>query len=154
MLNCWREDPTERPSFTKLRATFDAMLAEDNPYIQFDNINVHKPYYHQSNSSDSDDVKMGISDEESSTDSYVPSSVPVPIVGGVASTYDRLNPVIDTATNNHLEELKRPIANTYVDTPSKPYDSMFNLETAGTECTVDTDCESYSSSDDFCETAV
>ena len=47
MLECWRQSITERPSFSQLKAKFDAMLLsqEDNPYIQF-NINVAMPYYH------------------------------------------------------------------------------------------------------------
>ncbi|KAL5497189.1 hypothetical protein EMCRGX_G013614 [Ephydatia muelleri] len=47
MLECWRQSAAERPSFSQLKAKFDAMLLsqEDNPYIQF-NINVAMPYYH------------------------------------------------------------------------------------------------------------
>ena len=47
MLECWRQIATERPSFSQLKAKFDAMLLsqENNPYIQF-NINVAMPYYH------------------------------------------------------------------------------------------------------------
>lgn len=46
MLECWRGNAAERPSFSQLKAKFDAMLLsqEDNPYIQF-NINMTMPYY-------------------------------------------------------------------------------------------------------------
>lgn len=124
------------------------MLAEDNPYIQFDTINVHKPYYQHGTDSESDESKteqLSTSSEErsSTTDSFTPSSTTS--VEGAASAYmyDTLSPAVDSVVNDNFDDSpKRPIPNTYVDTPSKPYDSMFNLETAGVVYNADSDGES------------
>ena len=46
MLMCWKEEPWKRPTFTDLRAKFDAMLLAErnNEYIDL-RINNDKPYY-------------------------------------------------------------------------------------------------------------
>ena len=159
MLDCWLEDPTQRPTFTALRSKFDAMLAEDNPYIQFDNINIHKPYYHRNTNSDSDDTKtesISGSAENGMDSSYTSSSVTLSGTG--ANAYDTLSPITDEVASSIEESLKRPVPNMYVETPSKPYDSMFDLDSAGMEQIVEADCESCCSSSscetDLCETAV
>ena len=147
MLHCWQDESSRRPTFAELRSTFDTMLAEDNPYIQFDTINVHKPYYQRGTDSESDGAKTEqlstSSEERSSTDSFIPSSTTS--VEGAASAYmyDTLSPVVNSSVDNGFDDSpKRPIPNAYVDTPSKPYDSMFHLETASVDYTVDTDVES------------
>ena len=47
-MDCWHALPGNRKTFTELRSLFDALLGEDNPYIQFENINAHKSYYNVS----------------------------------------------------------------------------------------------------------
>ena len=38
MLSCWREHPSSRPTFSELKAAFDAMLLENTEYIQFSSV--------------------------------------------------------------------------------------------------------------------
>ena len=47
MLECWNENPRNRPSFAKIRAMFDTMLlaGRKEPYINL-NFNADKAYYH------------------------------------------------------------------------------------------------------------
>ena len=45
MLQCWHENPKQRPSFTKLRETFEALLSECEGYIDFDKIKEDSVYY-------------------------------------------------------------------------------------------------------------
>ena len=127
MLDCWHEASEERPSFTQLRGIFDAMLAANNPYIQFDNINSHQPYYNRMSSSE-DGRTTGIS---SNTGSELPSSTSsssVTLNGATASGYDYLKPLVGPVVD---ESHGRPITNPYVDTPTtrSPYDEEEGFET-------------------------
>ncbi len=45
MLECWCVDPDTRPSFTYLRSKFDAILLEENQYIQFASIDEEHSRY-------------------------------------------------------------------------------------------------------------
>ena len=45
MCECWKENPTERPSFTVLRETLEGMLCENEGYIDFDEIREDKVHY-------------------------------------------------------------------------------------------------------------
>ena len=45
MLQCWKNVPKERPSFTALRETFEALLSESEGYIDFDEIREDSIYY-------------------------------------------------------------------------------------------------------------
>ena len=46
MLQCWQEDPANRPSFSELRSSFTAMLQADSAdgYIDLQ-VNNEAPYY-------------------------------------------------------------------------------------------------------------
>ncbi|XP_047127629.1 proto-oncogene tyrosine-protein kinase receptor Ret isoform X2 [Hydra vulgaris] len=44
MLQCWNEDPLQRPSFTKLRELFEEILSQGGQYISFE-INEKNNYY-------------------------------------------------------------------------------------------------------------
>ena len=119
---------------------------------------MHKPYYHRGTDSESDEAKTEqlstSSEERSSTDSFTPSSTTSVEGATSAYMYDTLSPAVDSAVNDSFDDSpKRPIPNAYVDTPSKPYDSMFNLETAGIEYNVDC-CLTPSETTSICETAV
>ena len=48
MLDCWQDNPASRPTFTQLKATFDVLLLEGSPYIQFEGTDTHEPYYDDS----------------------------------------------------------------------------------------------------------
>ena len=142
MQECWNDDSTDRPTFTQLKAKFDVMLAEDNPYIQFDNINTHKPYYN-SLSSSSDEKMSG--NESSQASGLSPSSSATLQDSGICtSAYDYLKPRVPEV---HLEDsLLHPIANPYVDTPTKlPYDSAFDLGIVDMQQTIQEDPETSDS---------
>ena len=142
MQECWNDDSADRPTFTQLKAKFDTMLAEDNPYIQFDNINTHKPYYN-SLSSSSDEKMSG--NESSQASGLSPSSSATLQDSGICtSAYDYLKPRVPEV---HLEDsLLHPIANPYVDTPTKlPYDSGFDLDIVDMQQTIHEDPETSDS---------
>ncbi|XP_031550238.1 tyrosine kinase receptor Cad96Ca-like [Actinia tenebrosa] len=65
MLQCWQENPSERPKFTDLRQQFEDLLQEDNPYLDFSNLDNDKDYYLVPS------FNSAVSDEDSS-----PSSLP------------------------------------------------------------------------------
>ena len=44
MLQCWNEDPVERPMFKQLRENMEAMISHDDHYIDFD-IKADHDYY-------------------------------------------------------------------------------------------------------------
>ena len=35
MLDCWRDDPNERPSFSEMIPTLEQMMTADTPYYDF-----------------------------------------------------------------------------------------------------------------------
>lgn len=45
MRKCWEEAPTNRPTFSEIVKDFEELLLEDNPYLDFSNINHDKDYY-------------------------------------------------------------------------------------------------------------
>lgn len=126
MLECWSEDPCDRKTFPELRSLFDAMLAEDNPYIQFENINSHMPYYNthsQRSSRCEDETVMTLSTSESETDMEVSSDSNVTINGASASgVYDFLRPIVEPveapATLDENAYTIQQAANPYVETPT------------------------------------
>ena len=123
MSECWNEYPEERKTFSELRSLFDAMLAEDSPYIQFENINAHQLYYNvgsRRNTKCEDAVANLSSSEaefESSTSTITLNGASVN--GGGA--YDNLIPLLSRDTPpSDLDDQGYPlhIANQYVDTPT------------------------------------
>lgn len=130
MLECWNDNPNDRKDFTELRSLFDAMLAEDNPYIQFENINAHKPYYNTShaqaqgqshrNSASEDEQMVGLSGSEID---FEPLSTSTSTLNGAPPTgaYDFLRPLVPTVeVSDAIEEHRKAIqaANPYVETPT------------------------------------
>ena len=144
MLDCWKENPAERPTFTNLRSIFDAMLQQDNPYIQFDNINTHKPYYDTSMSLSTDDDKtIGLSDSGSSSMPHSSSSERslVTLPGVAASLQSAAGGGFDLTKSEELPT-PDPAHNPYVDTPTRPYDNSFDLDMVHTQQTIHEDVES------------
>ena len=39
MLDCWKEEPDERPSFEQLIPKLETMMTKDNPYFDWDGDN-------------------------------------------------------------------------------------------------------------------
>lgn len=135
MLECWNSDPNERKTFPELRSMFDAMLAENNPYIQFENINTHKPYYNttrqgvvepegessQRDSRSEDENMIGLSESEID---FEPTSTSTSTlnVASVADAYDYLRPLTPNAevppTVMDEHGLVLQAANPYVETPT------------------------------------
>lgn len=135
MLECWNTDPNERKTFPELRSLFDAMLAENNPYIQFENINTHKPYYNttataqshshsqnqsQRNSRSEDENMIGMSESEIE---FEDSSTSTSTLNGASATgaYDYLRPLVPSeemtdTIEDHGQILH--VANPYVETPT------------------------------------
>ena len=132
MLKCWMEDPASRPCFSTLKTTFAEMLQENNPYIQFDNINAHNPYYTNiSLGDDSNDPKLSsnqLSDSESAT--FLSSS----------SSTQQETSSYELIKGSGADVLPFPVTddqpptvvppNLYVDTPTKAYEksAAFDME--------------------------
>lgn len=124
MLECWGENPNERKTFPELRSLFDAMLAENNPYIQFENINSHKPYYNtqqsQRNSRSEDDNTVALSESEIE---FEASSTSTSTLNGASASgaYDYLRPLVPNVEvpPAHDEQGQAlHVANPYVETPT------------------------------------
>ena len=45
MLDCWKHDPNERPTFAQLILTLERMMTVDTPYYDFSNLDETEPYY-------------------------------------------------------------------------------------------------------------
>ena len=142
MLDCWSDIPDDRPTFAQLKAKFDTMLAEDNPYIQFDNINTCRSYYNGlSKTGNENSVEMSEIETSEATGTSASSSATLRDSGICSSGYDYLKPRVPEV---HLEEsLVHPVTNPYVDTPTKlPYDSAFDLDIIDIQQTIHEDPES------------
>ena len=154
MLDCWLENPASRPTFTQLKAKFDTMLLANNQYIQFDGINIHEPYYNNTDTDASSGrrstedessimpVNISTSEFESSSDSSIRdtdtsckastlSLVSLTLNNESASSsssYDVLRPKL-TEVCIIPESSSQPIPNPYVDTPTKlPDGCAFDLD--------------------------
>ena len=136
MLECWNEAPDERKTFPELRSLFDAMLAENNPYIQFENINTHKPYYNTSrqsqtqpettdsslrNSRSEDENMIGLSESEIDFEASSTSTSTLNIASSATGAYDYLRPIVPnvevTTESEQPLQVANP-ANPYVETPT------------------------------------
>ena len=127
MLECWSEDPNERRTFSELRSLFDTLLAENNQYIQFDNINTHKPYYNTQSRRNSMMQQEGVEREEESSvvglsESEISTSTSIATLNGASASeaYDYLRPLVPNAetVDNLDEEQVLHMANPYVETPT------------------------------------
>ena len=132
MLRCWTDDSSKRPSFSFLKTTFAEMLQENNPYIQFDNINTENPYYQNVDIINSDDPKQSGS-QLSNTVSIEPlpsSSSSSPPQETSSCELIKLG-IVETASLQ-MEEQPATIVppNLYVETPTKKCDKqgVFDLE--------------------------
>ena len=47
MLDCWKENPDERPSFEQLKSTLETMMTVDTPYYDFTKHDEAKAYYNE-----------------------------------------------------------------------------------------------------------
>ena len=45
MLDCWKEEPSERPSFENSTRLLEEMMQEDTPYLDFESLDESKEYY-------------------------------------------------------------------------------------------------------------
>ena len=45
MMDCWKEDPNERPSFSQLIPILEKMMTEDTPYYDFRQLDEKQAYY-------------------------------------------------------------------------------------------------------------
>ena len=136
MQDCWLENPNDRPTFADLRSQFDALLTKDNPYIQFENINAHMPYYnsHLTHRNSDDDGTLGLS----TSDFEFSSSSSVTMNGATASGYDYVKPVVVMQ-----EQPEDPHSNPYVETPTSCASKCHRLSTYEDEAganAVDIDC--------------
>ena len=121
MLECWSDDPNDRKTFPKLRSLFDAMLAEDNPYIQFEGINTHKPYYNARSQRSSRFEEEIITTSSELDTEFEASSTSIETLNEVSVTgaYDFLRPIATTAEVSDTDVGHGiPTANPYVETPT------------------------------------
>ncbi|KAL9987755.1 hypothetical protein ACROYT_G002111 [Oculina patagonica] len=54
MLDCWKEDPDERPSFEQVISTLETMMTADTPYHDFGKLDESKTCYSERAQPDSD----------------------------------------------------------------------------------------------------
>ena len=47
MMDCWKEDPNERPSFVQLVPILEEMMTEDTPYYYFRLLDPNQPCYRE-----------------------------------------------------------------------------------------------------------
>ena len=43
--NCWKEEPSERPTFESATRSLEEMMQEDTPYLDFESLDESKAYY-------------------------------------------------------------------------------------------------------------
>lgn len=124
-MECWSEFPGDRLTFPELRSFFDAMLAEDNPYIQFENINMHKPYYNtgsRRNTICDEEIKNNLSGSETDFEACSTSTVTLNGTSVNGRAYDNLTPLLpaETPPCDHEDQHKYSLhsTNQYVETPT------------------------------------
>lgn len=54
MLNCWKDEPSERPTFEIVTRSLEEMIQKDTPYLDFESLDESKPYYCNEKLSDED----------------------------------------------------------------------------------------------------
>ena len=45
MIDCWKDIPEERPTFTQIREKLEEMMQRDNPYLDFSVLDETREYY-------------------------------------------------------------------------------------------------------------
>lgn len=45
MMDCWKENPDQRPGFTQLREKLEFMMQKDNPYLDLSAVDETREYY-------------------------------------------------------------------------------------------------------------
>ena len=51
MMNCWKADPNERPSFSQLIPILEEMMTEDTPYYDFQLLDQNQACYREASAS-------------------------------------------------------------------------------------------------------
>ncbi|XP_078379589.1 uncharacterized protein LOC144662599 isoform X2 [Oculina patagonica] len=54
VLDCWKDEPSERPTFESATRSLEQMMQEDTPYLDFESLDESKAYYVNANPSDED----------------------------------------------------------------------------------------------------
>ena len=141
MTDCWCDMPGDRKTFRELRSLFDAMLAEDNPYIQFENINAHKPYYNVSSrrntTCEGEELVTNFGSSEIAFEASSESNTTVNGASATGGAYDNLIPLLPPRTpSSSLEEQQdyhlHIFTNQYVDTPTT-FEYLADLENSTEE---------------------
>ena len=45
MMDCWLENPDDRPNFARIRESLEEMMQKDNPYLDFSVLDESRDYY-------------------------------------------------------------------------------------------------------------
>ena len=45
VLTCWKDEPTERPTFESVTRSLEKMMQEDTPYLDFESLDESQAYY-------------------------------------------------------------------------------------------------------------
>ena len=54
MMECWKEDPNERPTFEEIISTLEEMMTRNTPYYDFDKLDENDACYEEVISDSSD----------------------------------------------------------------------------------------------------
>jgi len=59
MLDCWKDDPDDRPTFAQLASTLEQMMmTADTPYYDFSQVDESEPFYSDVAASTSKTVEL------------------------------------------------------------------------------------------------
>ena len=58
MLDCWKDDPDDRPTFAQLTSTLEQMMTADTPYYDFSQVDESEPFYSDVAASTSKTVEL------------------------------------------------------------------------------------------------
>lgn len=127
MLQCWSEEPKERPNFSQVRATFDSLISAQQgdavSYIDLMTLDLEQPYYSKLPTEDSDEFmiitgqEMPYDKDKNSTEAYnhlaeleeesAPSKLQAEMIKGEGehSSYDHLEMEDKYPSYDHLPEV-------------------------------------------------
>jgi len=54
VLTCWKDEPSERPTFESVTRSLEKMMQEDAPYLDLESLDESQPYYCNDKLSDDD----------------------------------------------------------------------------------------------------